>query len=104
MSMRLFLIGDDEVLDVIAELSRHLDYFEVSRLEELPPLKLTADDHVVIAFRNEAQGLQLLAQLLADGSPGFAGIVPDDDGDSEGARAIVVAAELVAALHDRLAR
>ena len=102
--MRLFLVGDDEVLDVLAELSRHLDYFEVSRLEDLPPRSLTADDHVVIAFRSEAQGLQLLAQLLAHSSPGFAGIVPDDDGDTEGARAITVAAELVAALHDRLAR
>jgi hypothetical protein len=104
MSMRLYLVGDDDVLDVLAELSRHLDYFEIARLDELPDAKLSADDHVVISFRDEARGLNLLAQLLAHSSPGFAGIVPDENGDSEGARAIVVAAELVSAIHDRQAR
>ena len=98
--MRLWLVGDDEVLDVLAELSRHLDYFEVSRCDDTPQ-KLDAQDHVVIALTDESQSLALLARVLASGSPGFAGIVPNDAGDSVGARAIIVAAELVSALHDR---
>jgi hypothetical protein len=99
--MRLYLVGDDEVLDVLADLSRHLDYFEVARTDDAPPQPLTTKDHIVIAMRDEARGLSMLAQVLGAGTPGFAGIVPDRDGDSLGARAIVVAAELVAALHDR---
>lgn len=101
MSFRLFLVGDDDVLDVLAELSRHLDYFEVSRLDELPETTLGPHDHVLIAMHNEAVGLSLLAQVLGSGTPGFAGLVPDIEGDSPGARAITAAAELISALHDR---
>lgn len=100
-NMRLYLVGDDEVLDVLAELSRHLDYFEVSRLEQLPEQTLGAQDHVLIAMCDEAAGLSLLARLLGASAPGFAGVVPDLDGDSPGARAITAAAELISALHDR---
>ena len=42
---KLWLVGDDEVLDAIADLSRHLDYFQVARVDELPAGPLTADDH-----------------------------------------------------------
>jgi hypothetical protein len=98
--LKLWLIGDDEVLDVLAELSRHLDYFTVSRADELPA-EIGVDDHVVIAFLDEARGPQMLARLLSAHSPGYSTLVPNDPEDSEGARAILVAADLVSAIHDR---
>lgn len=99
MSRRLFLVGDDEALDIVAELSRHLDYFEVSRTDELPALG--ADNHVVIGLTNAAHGLELLGRVLAASAPGFAAVLPDGYDDSPGARAILISAELVTALHAR---
>jgi xanthine/CO dehydrogenase XdhC/CoxF family maturation factor len=99
--MRLILVGEDEALDVLADLSRHLEYFEVSRLDDPPDRALDADDHLVIGARDAAHGRQLLEAALRHGSPGVATIVPDPDGDSPGARAILVAAELVAAVRGR---
>jgi hypothetical protein len=90
--MRLFLVGDDDALDILAELSRHLDYFEVSRSDELPP-SAGADDHVIIGLYDEQRGRALLGRLLADSSPGFADVL--SEGDTPGARAILIAAELI---------
>jgi hypothetical protein len=101
LELRLWLVGDDEVLDVLAELSRHLDYFSIARADDLPAEPLGAQDHLVVAFTNAALGPKLLARALAAGSPGFAGVVPEEEGDSIGARAIVIAADLVSAIHDR---
>ena len=98
--LRLHLVGDDEVLDVIAELSRHLDYFEVARVDELPE-SLGEADHVLIACTQPGRSSRLLARALQIGKPGYASIVPEEEGDSEGARAIVAAADLVSAIHDR---
>jgi hypothetical protein len=94
--MRLWLIGDDEALDVLAELSPHLDYFEVARLDEPPARVLTAEDHLVVGTVEAARGRVLLDALLQSGAPGFATLLPALDGATAGARAIVVAAELVA--------
>ena len=100
MSLRLWLVGDDEVLDVLAELTRHLDYFEVARVDETPS-QLGQDDHVVLSYEERARGPRELARLLQLQSPGFAAVVPEEEGDSIGARAIVIAAELVSAIHSR---
>jgi hypothetical protein len=98
-SLRLWLIGDDEVLDILADLSRHLDYYTISRGDELPS-EIGADDHVVIAFLDDARGPKMLARLLTSHSPGYSTLVPNDPDDSQGARAILVAADLVSAIHD----
>ncbi len=92
---RLWLVGDDEVLDAIADLSRHLDYFQVARLDELPPPPLDADDHPVIAMNVEERTRELVARVGMMGEPGHVGVVPLLPGKTTGARAIVAAAALV---------
>lgn len=92
---RLWLVGDDEVLDALADLSRHLDYFQVARLDDLPPPPLDADDHVVIAAVDAAHAQDLLVRVHARGEPGHAALVPELPGMTSGARAIVAAAALV---------
>jgi hypothetical protein len=98
--LKLWLVGDDEVLDVLAELSRHLDYFSIARSDDLPAEPLGKADHLVVAFTETARGPKLLARALAAGNPGFSSVVAEEEGDSLGARAIVVAADLVSAIHD----
>ncbi len=92
---RLWLVGDDEVLDALADLSRHLDYFQVARVDELPAGPLDDNDHVIIAMQTAARGEALAASARSNGAPGHVGIVPELAGRSEGARAIVAAASLV---------
>ena len=92
---RLWLIGDDEVLDALADLSRHLDYFQVARVDELPRGPFTDDDHLVIATVDVALGVAWSMRALADGAPGHVAVVPELPGKSEGARAIAAAAELI---------
>ena len=98
---RLLLVGDDEALDILADLSRHLDYYEVSRLDEPPDRPLDADDHLVVGANDADRSRQLLEAALRRGTPGIATLVPITDGDSPGARAILVAAELVGAVRGR---
>jgi hypothetical protein len=98
--LRLWLIGDDEVLDLLAELSRHLDYVEIARVDESPE-SLGPEDHVVLAYLDRPRAPNELARLLAHQAPGFATVVSHDEDDSPGTRAIVVAADLVAAIHAR---
>jgi hypothetical protein len=92
---RLWLVGDDEALDAIADLSRHLDYFQVARVDELPPGPLTGDDHVVIGATTAARGEALRAAAAADGAPGYVAVVPELPGKTVGARAIAAAAALI---------
>ena len=92
---RLWLVGDDEVLDAIADLSRHLDYFQVARVDELPQGPLDDNDHVIIATLSSARGEKLAETARGDGQPGHVGRVPELPGRSDGARAIVTAASLV---------
>ena len=92
---RLWLVGDDEVLDAIADLSRHLDYFQVARVDELPAGPLDGDDHVIIASEVSGRADQLATTARATGAPGHVAIVPELPGRSMGARAIVIAATLV---------
>jgi hypothetical protein len=92
---RLWLVGDDEALDALADLSRHLDYFQVARVDELPRGPLTGDDHVVIATADPRRAAALAGAAAVDGAPGHVGIVPDLPGKSAGARAIAAAAALI---------
>ena len=91
--MRLILVGDDEALDVLAELSRHLDYFEVSRLDEPPDRTLDGDDHLIVGALDAARGARLLESALRGGSPGFFTLLPDARTPAQ--RAILVAAKLL---------
>jgi hypothetical protein len=97
-NLRLWLIGEDPALDVLAELSQHLDYFSVARLDEPPPEMLGPDDHIVIGLGNRQRSLAVLALVLARGQPGAAVAMPLHDGDNVGTRAIVAGAELVTVL------
>jgi hypothetical protein len=92
---KLWLVGDDEVLDAIADLSRHLDYFQVARVDDLPAGPFTADDHIILAANDPRHGADLYARALRDGTPGHVELVPELPGKTAGARAIVAAAELV---------
>jgi hypothetical protein len=92
---KLWLVGDDEVLDAIADLSRHLDYFQVARVDELPAGTLDGDDHVIIAMNDLRRGADLVARAHTSGSAGLVELVPELPGKTVGARAIVAAAKLV---------
>ena len=92
---KLWLVGDDEVLDAIADLSRHLDYFQVARVDELPAGPFTSDDHFVLAMNDARRAAELYARALGGGAAGHVALVPELPGKSAGARAIVAAAELV---------
>jgi hypothetical protein len=94
--MRLFLVGDDDALDVLAELSRHLDYFEVSRSDELPDA-LGASDHVVVGRADGRGGEWLASRFGRAALAGLAYVLDPPARGSPGARAILAAAELVKA-------
>ena len=96
LKRRLWRGGDDDVLDALADLSRHLDYFQVARLDELPEPPLGADDHVVISMIEDERARDLVARVRAMGSAGHVTIGPSLPGQTTGARAIVAAAGLVA--------
>jgi hypothetical protein len=95
LKKRLWLVGDDEVLDAIADLSRHLDYFQVARVDELPAGPLGNDDHVILAMVDARRAAELFARALGAGPAGHLSLVPELPGKSTGARAIVAAADLV---------
>jgi hypothetical protein len=95
---RLWLVGDDEALDAIADLSRHLDYFQVARVDDLPRGPFTADDHFVIAALGPGRSESLRVAAAGDGAPGYVAVVPELPGKSVGARAIMAAAGLLTVL------
>jgi hypothetical protein len=95
MRKKLWLVGDDDVLDAIADLSRHLDYFQVARVDDLPAGPFTGDDHFILAMNDSRRAAELYARALRGGAAGHVAIVPELPGKSAGARAIVAAAELV---------
>jgi hypothetical protein len=95
LGKKLWLVGDDDVLDAIADLSRHLDYFQVARVEELPAGPYGDADHLLVAFVDAQRASELVARARSDGKPGYASTVPELPGKSTGARAIFAAAALV---------
>ena len=75
---RLYLLGDAEVCDHIAELTRFLSYDEVHRGAEAPA-KLSREDDVVVAMRQPSRGRELLARVLGAGDPGYLGLVAPEN-------------------------
>ena len=77
---RLFLLGDGEVLDALAELAGRLRYAEVHRSDD-PPVAtppLGADDYVVVSSRDGKRARELLAAVLAAGDPAYLGLVASE--------------------------
>jgi hypothetical protein len=96
--MRLWLIGDDEVLDLIADFTRHLDYEAVSRVDALPDAPFDEDDHVLVAQASSRSENDLVAHARTHGDAAFVGAVPPYVGKgAEGKRAILAAAALIGA-------
>ena len=77
MGARLFLLGDGEVLDALAELAGRLRYAEVHRSDDPPraPITLGAEDYVVVAARDSKRARELLAAVLGAGDPAYLGLV-----------------------------
>ncbi len=98
MSIRLILIGDDEALDVLAELGRHLPVFELVRSDDLGDRTLGADDVVVIGAQHPRARDALLREVMGRGPARHVAVVPEARGAEPGPRAILAAAELVRAL------
>jgi xanthine dehydrogenase accessory factor len=71
---RLFLLGDGEVADILAELAQHIGYDELHHGGDVPAT-LGPDDHVVVCAREALRGRELMARLLAAGDPGYLGLV-----------------------------
>ena len=77
MGARLFLLGDGEVLDSLAELVGRLRYTEVHRSED-PPTAIESEDYVVVATRDGRRARELLAAVLAAGDPVYLGLVASE--------------------------
>ncbi len=94
--VRLHLVGDDEALDLVAELSRHLPIDELARTDVVPDRKLDERDVIVIGVRHPRTRAQVLRDALARGPARHVVMIADDpDPATAGARGIVAAAELV---------
>jgi hypothetical protein len=97
--VRLILVGDDEALDVLSELARHLPLFELSRVDALPARVLDGNDVVVIGAAHVRTRDALLREAMTRGPVRHVAVVAQERrGDDAGARAILVAAELVRVL------
>lgn len=98
----LYLVGDDEALDVLAELTRHLPLFSLARVdaiaEPLPPgsIVVVGATHPRLRDARLAEAVQHQAREVV--------LVPEAPGGAHpGARAIVAASQLVALLLPTLA-
>jgi hypothetical protein len=99
-SARLLLVGDDEALDVLAELGRHLPLRELARLDELPEGALGEADRVVLGAAHPRTRDALLREALARGAPRHVAVLAEARAPADaGARAILAAAELVRVLY-----
>ncbi len=97
--VRLLLVGDDEALDVLAELARHLPLFELQRLDEVPSRDLDELDVVVLGGTSPRARDALLRDAMSRGVPRHVAVLAQArDGADAGARAILAAAELVRVL------
>ena len=97
--MRLLLLGDDEALDLLAEFSRHLPLAELSRQDAMPERALDERDVVVVGGTHVRTRDALLRSVMAQGTPRhLVALVESRFAEDAGARAILVAAELVRVL------
>ena len=101
--VRLHLVGDDEALDLLAELSRHLPLIQLSRGDAFPRRDLDEQDVVVIGASHVRIRESLLRTAIEKGKPLHVLMLgPPDDQSATGARAILMAAELVRLLMPHL--
>jgi len=97
--VRLLLVGDDDALDVLAELSRHLPLFELVRIDDLGDRDLGADDVVVIGANSRQAREALLRDAMSRGAARHVAVLANAvHAEDAGRRAILVAAEIVRAL------
>ena len=103
MSARLYLVGDDEALDHLSELCRHLPLFELARVDDVPD-PLPERTIVVIGARHPRTRDALITHAMAR-HPLHLLLVPTlPSGEHAGARALLTAAELVHLLLPELDR
>ncbi|MEO6950709.1 MAG: hypothetical protein ABI321_02770 [Polyangia bacterium] len=103
MSARVYLVGDDEALDHLSELCRHLPVFELARVDDVPD-PLPEQTIVVIGARHPRHRDALIRAAMERG-PLHLVLVPTlASGEHAGARALVTAAELVHLLVPELDR
>jgi hypothetical protein len=96
---RLILIGEDEELDLLAELARHLPLFELVRSDDFGERQLGGDDVVVIGAQHPRVRDALLREALLRGPARHVAVLAQArTGGDSGPRAILTAAELVRAL------
>jgi hypothetical protein len=99
--VHLFLVGDDEALDLLAEMTRYLPVYELARVDVVPD-DLPSSAVVVIGATHPRLRDARLAEAMAQKTRHIA-LVPEAPGGVQpGARALVVAAELVALLMPEL--
>lgn len=103
MNARLYLIGDDEALDHLSELCRHLPLFELARVDDVPGL-LPEHTIVVIGARHPRVRDALVADALARGPLQLLLLPTLPAGEHPGARALVTAAALARLLVPELDR
>ena len=103
MNTRLYLVGDDEALDHLAELCRHLPLFELARVDDVPDVlpELTI---VVVGARHPRVRDALIADAMARGPLQLLLLPMLPGGDHAGARALVTAAALARLLVPELDR
>ena len=100
--VRLHLVGDDEALDILAELGRHLPLFELLRTDSLPEQDLSDDDVVIIGSRRARTRDALLRDAMGRGSARHVALLDGPETGEDGARAILAAAGLVRVLFPAL--
>ncbi len=93
--VRLHLVGDDEALDILAELGRHLPLFELLRGDALPTQDLGQDDVVIIGSRHPRTRDALLRDAMGRGAARHVALLEAADAGEDGARAVLAAADLV---------
>lgn len=90
----LYLVGDDEALDTLAELTRHLPLFELARVDAITA-PLVAGAIVVIGATHPRLRDARVAEALQHGADQIVLVPEAPAGAHPGARAIVAASELV---------
>lgn len=76
---RLYLVGDGETLDAIAELAGRLPYDAITRSDD-PPRSVSADDQIVLEYRDPRRARDELARVLDRGEAGYLGLcAPEKD-------------------------
>jgi len=99
---RLHLVGDDDALDLLAELCRHLPLFQLARIDAIPDA-LGPDDLVVIGASHPRTRDALLASAMGRGPARHVSFLSVAVHESDaGARAILAAADLVRILLPQL--